>query len=156
MEQLEVLKKNAIAAYKATDKEGKKLLSNLFGGKVFSEKIADRVNGWQDILDISGRNAKEYELREGETGDELAYRQAKLIAEVYNQGDKLDAMDTNQYKYYPWHKITPGSGFGLSYHDFADWGTGSDVGVRLCFVRSEDAVDAGQKFIEIYSRLKVK
>lgn len=115
--------------------------------------IINRVKTFDDIERISGIKLIR---REDETPDEFAYRQVKLIAQVYNEGDSLDPMDTNQWKYYPWHKIEPNSGVGLSCNDCVRWDASSSVGVRLCFKSSELATDAGQKFLEIYSQLKIK
>lgn len=111
-EILEIKKTNAIAAFKSATAEGKDLLTNLFGKQNLYEKITDRIQTFADVEEISG---KKLIRRSDETDDEFAYRQVKLIAEVYNEGTILDPMDTNQYKYYPWHKITQGSGFGLSF-----------------------------------------
>lgn len=115
--------------------------------------IMDRVKTFDDIERISGIKLIK---REDETPDEYAYRQVKLIAQVYNEGQILDPMDTNQYKYYPWHKINKDSGVGLSCADYVGWAANSHVGVRLCFKSSELATDAGQKFLDIYSQLKIK
>jgi len=115
--------------------------------------IIDRVKTFDDIERISGIKLIK---REDETPDEYAYRQVKLIAQVYNEGETLDPMKTNQWKYYPWHKIEPNSGVGLSYGVYGAWRTATFVGVRLCFKSSELATDAGKKFLEIYSQLKIK
>lgn len=152
-EILEIKKTNAIAAFKSATAEGKAMLTNLFGTKNLYEKITDRIQTFADVEEVSGIKLTR---RSDETDDEFAYRQIKLIAEVYNEGTVLDPMNTNQYKYYPWHEITPRSGFGLSYRDAYGWHTLSDVGSRLCFKSAELAADAGKKFIEIYSNLKIK
>lgn len=158
---LQITEENALKAFNDGCDDVKKVLSNLFGEKTFKPKnISDEIHGWNDILRLSGANADDYKQRPGETMDELAYRQVKLIAKVYNQGATLDAGNTNQHKYYPWHKIVKDSskpsGFGLSYFSCDLWHTTSTVGVRLCFVREQDAIDAGKKFIEIYENLKIR
>src|ERR1035437_603113 len=154
MEKLKITLEKAIEAYKNADTNGKKLLEDLFGKEKFSTKsIIERVQSIEDIYLISGKRLVK---RNEDTDDEFAYRQAKLIAEVYNEGTVLDPMDTNQKKYYPWHKIAEGSGFGLSYFDFAYWLSVTRIGFRLCFKTSALAIDAGNKFIEIYYRLKIK
>lgn len=160
-EVLQITKENALKAYNAGCPDVKAVLENLFPAGTFKPKnIRDEINDWNDILRLSGANADDYKFRPGETDDELAYRQGKLIATVYNQGTFLDPANTNQYKYYPWHKITKDSskpsGFGLSCHFCAYWHSGSGVGVRLCFANEYDAIDAGKKFIEIYERLKIR
>jgi hypothetical protein len=152
-ETLEITKSNVIAAFKSATAEGKALLTNLFGTKNLYEKITDRIQTFADVEEISG---KKLIRRSDETDDEFAYRQIKLIAEVYNEGTVLDPMNTKQYKYYPWHEITPGSGVGLSFFDTYYWLTFTFVGSRLCFKSAELAADAGKKFIEIYSQLKIK
>jgi hypothetical protein len=161
METLQITKENALKAYNSGCPDVKKVLENLFDPKTFvQQKIADRVSGWNDIIVISKADPKDYTLRPGESDDELAYRQAKLIAFVYNEGSILDAGNTNQYKYYPWHKIekdsSKPSGFGLSCGGCGLWDSGSRVGVRLCFKKESDAIDAGKKFIDIYERLKIR
>lgn len=135
----------------ATD-EIKKFLEQSFGKEIYTD-ITQRVQTFQDVLDISGITMDEL-VSEKDTVDEKAYKMAKLIAKVYNEGTELDPMDTTQYKYYPWHKIQPGS--GLSCFDFGYWSTGSPVGVRLCFKSEALAEDAGKKFIDIYTNLKIK
>ena len=118
-----------------------------------SKPIIERVKTFADIERISGVILTK---RDGETPDEFAYRQVKLIAEVYNEGTILDPMDTKVWKYYPWHEINSKSGSGLSYDDYGAWYSCSGVGVRLCFKSKELAIDAGKKFIDIYSQLKIK
>lgn len=152
-ETLEIKKMNAIAAFKSATAEGKALLTDLFGTKNLYDKITDWIQTFADVEEVSG---KKLTRRSDETDDEFAYRQIKLIAEVYNEGTVLDPMDTKQYKYYPWHEITPGSGFGLSYYGTHSWDTVTHVGSRLCFKSAELAADAGKKFLEIYVNLKSK
>lgn len=157
MEALSINKENAIKAYYAANESEKKLLENLFGKEQFVvTDICERIKGWEDILNISGVSPSKFQLRPDETDDELAYRQAKLIATVYNQGTVLDPMNPSQRKYFAWHKIDPNSGFGLSFRGCDSWNSYTVVGVRLCFAKIEHAGDAGKKFIEIYSRLKIK
>jgi len=113
--------------------------------------IKERVKSWDDVLKVSGRDAKEFYLRKDETEDELAYRKAKLIAEVLNEGTVLNAKDTSQYKYFPWLKIDGNSGSGLSYYVYGCWNANSFVGVRLCFKNSELAKYAFEIFPDVYA-----
>lgn len=119
------------------------------------ELIREKVTDFNDILSIAGVTMESL-VNENDTEDEVAYKQAKLIAKVYNGDRVLDASNAKQYKYFPRFVITPGSGFGLSYHGYVYWRSSTRVGVRLCFVDWEDARDAGQKFTEIYSKLLIK
>jgi hypothetical protein len=116
-----------------------------------SVKITDRVEALEDVLLISGRT-KESLYNDNDRSDDIARKEIELIAEVYNEETILDPLNTDQYKYFPLHEIDPTSGFGLSYYDYAYWGTYTDVGPRLCFKSAELAIDAGKKFIEVYAR----
>lgn len=155
MTTLKLSESKARQLYPTAPAEWKEVLHESFGEKFFSQKITDRVKTFDDVLAIKGLTLSQ--LFDGsETKDEIAYKKVKLIAEVYNEGTVLDPMNTNQYKYYPWFRITHGSGFGLSFRDYVRWFTVSCVGVRLCFKSSELAIDAGKKFIEIYADLLIK
>lgn len=160
MDTLQITKANAVKAHNSADPNVKKLLEELFGPENFKQEdtrsIMERVQSFDDILSISGKTMADI-AKDGDTPDEVAYKQAKLIAEVYNEGTVLDVGDTDQYKYFPWHKVVKtNSGFALSYYSYGAWTTDSTVGVRLCFKSSELAVDAGKKFIDIYTILKTK
>lgn len=153
MQNLEIKKENVFAAFQSADANGKALIAKLFPDQNFNGKITDRVKTFADVEAISG---KKLTKRTDETEDEFAYRQIKLIAEVYNEGTVLDPINTNQYKYYPWHLIDSSSGVGLAYYYYVYWDSDAFVGVRLCFKSAELAIDAGKKFIDIYSQLKIK
>jgi hypothetical protein len=139
-------KNEALKRLTSLENEAKEL-RNIINAPV---KITDRIKTFSDVLAVAGRKKEEFEEMPGETADECAYRKLKLIAEVYNEGEVLDSMNTNQYKYYPYFKIVP-SGFGLSYFNYDGWTSYSSVGVRLCFKSSELAIDAGKKFTDIYA-----
>lgn len=146
----------AIAAFNNADENGKKLLTDLLGKEnLVPKNIRDLVSDFNDILRLANCTMGSL-INPNDTPDEIAYKQAKLISLVYNNGDVLDPMNTKQNKYFPWHEIDPKSGSGLLYYDCVYWFSDSIVGVRLCFVRREDAIDAGKKFIDIYVALKIK
>lgn len=155
METLKLDGNNARKFFPTVGPELKQIFIDTWGANFFSQKIADLVNSFDDILTISGRTLSSLK-NDDDTLDEIAYKKAKLIASVYNEGVVLDPLNTNQNKYFPWFKISPGSGFGLSYNDYGDWYTYSFVGVRLCFKDSYLAIDAGKKFIDIYADLLIK
>ncbi len=159
MHTLKIDEDQARRLYPSANGEFKDILEKEFGKDFLNHKITDRVKTFEDILAISGRTMEDL-VNPNDTPDEIAYKQAKLIAEVYNEGEVLDAGNTEQYKYYPWHEIaidpSHSSGFGLSYYDCAYWFSSSFVGVRLCFKSSELAVDAGKKFIKIDEELNIR
>lgn len=161
MEILQIKKENALKAYNNACSDAKKVLENLLGKETFvPANIMDRINSFSDIVVLAGEDPSDYVQGSDESDDEFAYRQAKLIAYVYNGNKIPDASNTDLYKYFPWHRIVKDkskpSGFGLSYDGCDGWRTLSVVGVRLCFENSDHAVDAGKKFIEIYERLKIR
>lgn len=157
MKTVTITEENVIKAIKAV-KDGsdvKNFAAALFPTLYHPQNIMERVQTFDDVLEIAGITLEDLE-RGARDANEAAYRKAQLIASVYNEGTILDPMDTSQYKYYPWHKIDPASGFGLSYGGYAYWFTNAAVGSRLCFKSKELAIDAGKKFIEIYATLKIK
>lgn len=154
MSTISISKENALAAFNNADAKGKQLLTDLLGKEnLVQQKITDRVKDFNDILRISGRTMESL-INPHDTIDEIAYKKIKLIAEVYNEGEVLDGLNTKQNKYYPWHEVKPG--VGLSCFGYVRWRTASYVGVRLCFKSAELAIDAGKKFLDIYTDLKVK
>lgn len=155
MQTIQLSEANARKMWGTASSEIKQLLTDSFGEDFFKQKITERVKNFFNVLDIAGKTMEDI-AKPGDTPDEVAYKQAKLIAEVYNEGTVIDPMDTNQIKYYPWHKINHSSGFGLSCSDCDLWSTHTAVGSRLCFKSSDLAIDAGNKFIEIYATLKIK
>lgn len=156
MQTLQIDKKNARQLYPTAAPEFKTMLEDSFGRAFFSQKITDRVETFADILDIAGKTMEQL-VNENDTPDEIAYKQAKLIAQVYNEGTILKPGDN---AYYPWHKIVKDSnhpsGFGLSYLGCVYWAAGSFVGLRLCFKEPALATDAGKKFLTIYENLKIR
>jgi hypothetical protein len=159
--ELKVSNETARKIYPTAPDAVKLLLEENFGKDFFSGKI-DTI---EDILSISGKAMADIQ-KPGDEDDEVAYKLGKLIATVYNNkrianGSKpLDPSDPKQYKYYPWHEVVKDdskpSGFGLSFHVYGSWASTSAVGVRLCFIDSSDATEAGKKFIDVYDRLKIR
>lgn len=154
METLKISKENALAAFNEASPKGKKLLTNLFGVHVFITDIRERIQNFDDVLELNGIEKNDFARScEGLTADEVAYRKIKLIVLAYNQGWTPDWSDSNQYKYYPWFKWTAaaGSAPGFSYIVFAYAHSRSYLGSRLVYKSSELAIDAGQKFESVYS-----
>jgi hypothetical protein len=157
MNTINITKQNAIKAWHTANADMKKVLEDLFGAEVITAKeIPEHINTWEDILWITGASANDYQLRPGETDDELAYRQAKLIAFAYN-GNKVTSL--SQTRYYPWGELKNNdqhpSGFALSCLGYVYWFTNSTVGVRLCFSNPDHPEDAFKKFKSIYERLQI-
>ncbi len=152
MEELKVIKNNALKAYNDTDEKGKKLLVNLFGDKVFSQKITDRVKTFEDSCNVLGIEHVVKVDTIGLPKDEIsiiAYAKLIIIARALNEGWTPDWGNRNQYKYFPWFEMNQaGSGFSRSYYD--NWYSDAGVGSRLCYKSEELASYAGKQFQDIY------
>lgn len=77
-----------------------------------------------------------------------------IIAEGIKGNRKADYTNTNEWKYWPVFKVNADkkrlSGFGLSYHYYVSWYAVSDVGVRLCFPNSDQAIFFGKHFLKLH------
>ncbi len=156
METLKIEKANALKAHDGATDKGKELLENLFGKNVFLKDIKDRIKNFEDVL-------KEAEISKaafakqctGLEADEIAYKKAKLVCSIVNEGWVPDWKNSNQYKYFPWFNMNDSSSDdGFSYYDCVCWDSLSYVGSRLCFKSSDLATFAGKLFEqEIYKPL---
>jgi len=154
METLEVIKiskSNARKLYK-TMPEFRPSLEDTFGKEFFSGKITDRIKTYEDACSELGIDPmNEDEMIEAVfTLDEITYRKIKTITKALNEGWKSDWNDSNQYKYYPWFKISSGGFvFGAAGDGYSNASAGSAS--RLCFKSSELAKYAGEQFLQLYS-----
>lgn len=77
-----------------------------------------------------------------------------VVTESYNGDWKPNWNNSSEYKYYPWFwvkadaKRPSGFGFSGTRYDFTNSIT--NVGSRLCFKSSSDALDAAKKFEKLY------
>lgn len=81
----------------------------------------------------------------------LAYLQLTVVAKAINGGEWMDYSDTEEYKYYPYFSAS-GSASGFSCYRCSSNRSYSDVGSRLCFKTKEQAIYAGQQFINLYNQ----
>ena len=79
----------------------------------------------------------------------ISHAKLVIIAEALNEGWKPDWKNSDEWKYYPWFRMSSGS--GLAYGDYGSLYSGSIVGSRLCFKSSALAKYAGTQFIDLYS-----
>lgn len=114
-------------------------------------KITDRIKTVEDVLNYHGITASQFEQQcQGLSHDEVNYRIIKLLAVALNEGWVPDWTNPNQYKYFPWFEMAGSSGF--RFDDCVSWGSGSDVGSRLCFKSRELAEHAGKHFTDQYRK----
>lgn len=138
--------------YVTASPEFKQMLETTFGKEFFSMKITDRIKTYEDACNELGICAQlEVTLNElGFTSDEINLRKIKTITEALNEGWKPDWNDSNQYKYYPWFKMSSGGFvFGGTYYDGSSAYAGDAS--RLCFATRELAKYAGEQFTKLYS-----
>ena len=150
--QLFIEESEARKLYLTASPEFKQILEYTFGKEFFSMKITDRIKTYEDACAALGIAAQlEITLTElGFTPDEINLRKIKTITEALNEGWKPDWNDSNQYKYYPWFKMSSGGFvFGDTSYDYSLANAGSTS--RLCFATRELAKYAGEQFTKLYS-----
>jgi len=151
MKKLEISEQNARKLYKDMP-DFRPSLEDTFGKAFFTEKITDRIKTYEDAcaeLGISPWTEKDFSTS-GLKPDEITYRKIKTITEALNEGWKCDWKDANQYKYYPWFRMSSGGFvFHGTYFDYSFASAG--YASRLCFKSSELAKYAGEQFLQLYS-----
>ena len=152
MKQLQISEQNARKLYKDATPEFKSTLEDTFGKDFFTGVITDRIKTYEDACAELGICAQlEVTLKElGFTPDEINLRKIKTITEALNEGWKPDWNDSNQYKYYPWFRMSSG-GFVFDDAYCVSSYAGAGDASRLCFKSRELAKYAGEQFTKLYS-----
>jgi hypothetical protein len=130
----------------------KSALENTFGKEFFQQDITERINGWEDMLSETGRpDVPEFsDLPEDLRDHFQKYYRYIVMVEAYNEGQKMDIYDGNEYRYYPYFR-TNGSpaafAFGSSGCDY--WAAFAGSGSRLALKSEELSKLVGAKHIDI-------
>ena len=152
MTTIPIEKSKAIKAFKNADKSGKKLLSDLLGEEVLSEKVTDRITSFLDALEAVGETLESFNKRtKNDEEHEVAYKMLVVIAKALNEDWQPDWADISEYKYQPYFNVT--SGGGLAFYGSDYWSAGTFVGSRLCFKSAELAKYAGIQFKGVYENM---
>ena len=139
MEELKAPKANVLEIYKRVGTDGKQLLKDVFGAKVFVCDIKEweayimaRVKSFEDACMEVGENPLAPKFHEGEP-DDIAYKKGKVIVRALNGPYILDYKDRNQRKWEAWLEHD-GSGFRFHVvvYDFTDTYTSGGSRLRLC------------------------
>lgn len=145
--KLEIKKKDALKTHEEATQNGKSLLENLFGKETFLKSIKERIKSFDDVLAELKISREDFENScKSLESDEIAYRMAKMVALVFNEGWTPDWTNSNEYKFFIWFTMGSPSGVGFAYYDYVSRGSGSDVGSRLVFKSRELAEYAGKLF----------
>ncbi|HWK58137.1 MAG TPA: hypothetical protein VNQ80_12395 [Parapedobacter sp.] len=149
MEELKVTKQNALAAHNEANQKGKALLENLFGKKVFTGNVRDRIFDFDDVLDELGIKPIQF-INESKLLPPRFVTELKLeyIARAYNEGQTPDWDDNEQRKYWGWFWMDSARGvsFDAYYYDYSD----SYVASRLAFLDLDNFKDAVKKFLPVF------
>lgn len=76
----------------------------------------------------------------------IAHYKLTVIAKAINEGWTPNWGNSNQWKYFPWFKMSDGFSFRVAVCNLSH----SRVGSRLCFQSEEKAEYAGKQFIKLY------
>lgn len=136
-------------AYNEADSSQKKLLEKFFK---FKEKVnLKNIKSFDDILKISNKKLSEvliFEKPKTEREVKLnAHSKLLLIEKVLNDNFKVDWLNHNQYKYYPYFK---NSGVGLVFYVCGCIGCGCRSEV-VCYKTRELGEFAGKTFLKEYN-----
>lgn len=150
METLQINKANALTAYEGATLKGKKLLSDLFGEKVFVKDIREVIKSYEDACEYVG--VKPLQLSDfnflPEQDREYHYHDHRqvIIKRALNEGWIADHSNDDR-KYTIWYKRA-GSGVGFSYFDYHYGDSHSLVGSRHEFKSLELGKYFASQFIK--------
>lgn len=170
--KLEILKTNALNAFKKADENGKKLLKDLFGEGALKFDYKD-IKQYEDACAVLGEEPVDFEELnttlinngfEPLSAHEIAYKKLVTIAKALNLGWCPNWEDFDECKYYPWFDIekkkspagvgsaSNGADLGVSVlnsHNVASY-SNAGCGGALASESREIAIYFGKQFAEIW------
>lgn len=155
MRTLQIKQDSLLAAFRNAGKEGKQVLSDLFGKQVaLYDNITDRVKSFEDACQVLGISTNVPEVKGLPRKHQkaiIANYKLIVIAEALNEGWKPNWQDSDEYKYYPWFDMSNPAGVGCSDTSGTASVTGASVGSRLCLKNRELAIYFGQTFTDLFN-----
>lgn len=155
MRTLQIKQDSLLVAFRNAGKEGKQVLSDLFGKQVaLYDNITDRVKSFEDACQVLGISTNVPEVKGLPRKHQkaiIANYKLIVIAEALNEGWKPNWQDSDEYKYYPWFDMSNPAGVGYSYTNNAASNTSADFGSRLCLKNRELAIYFGQTFTDLFN-----
>lgn len=155
MRTLQIKQDSLLVAFRNAGKEGKQVLSDLFGKQVaLYDNITDRVKSFEDACQVLGISTNVPEVKGLPRKHQkaiIANYKLIVIAEALNEGWKPNWQDSDEYKYYPWFDMSNPAGVGYSYTHYAASLPFANVGSRLCLKNRELAIYFGQTFTDLFN-----
>lgn len=155
MRTLQIKQESLLVAFRNAGKEGKQVLSDLFGKQVaLYDNITDRVKSFEDACQVLGISTNVPEVKGLPRKHQkaiIANYKLIIIAEALNEGWKPNWQDSDEYKYYPWFDMSNPAGVGCSYTNNAASSTCANSGSRLCLKNRELAIYFGQTFTDLFN-----
>lgn len=155
MRTLQIKQDSLLVAFRNAGKEGKQVLSDLFGKQVaLYDNITDRVKSFEDACQVLGISTNVPEVKGLPRKHQkaiIANYKLIVIAEALNEGWKPNWQDSDEYKYYPWFDMSNPAGVGFSNTYTAASRTTATVGSRLCLKNRELAIYFGQTFTDLFN-----
>lgn len=155
MRTLQIKQDSLLAAFRNAGKEGKQVLSDLFGKQVaLYDNITDRVKSFEDACQVLGISTNVPEVKGLPRKHQkaiIANYKLIVIAEALNEGWKPNWQDSDEYKYYPWFDMSNPAGVGGSNARNAASATSAFIGSRLCLKNRELAIYFGQTFTDLFN-----
>lgn len=155
MRTLQIKQDSLLVAFRNAGKEGKQVLSDLFGKQVaLYDNITDRVKSFEDACQVLGISTNVPEVKGLPRKHQkaiIANYKLIVIAEALNEGWKPNWQDSDEYKYYPWFDMSNPAGVGFSHTNNTASYTYAAVGSRLCLKNRELAIYFGQTFTDLFN-----
>lgn len=155
MRTLQIKQDSLLVAFRNAGKEGKQVLSDLFGKQVaLYDNITDRVKSFEDACQVLGISTNVPEVKGLPRKHQkaiIANYKLIVIAEALNEGWKPNWQDSDEYKYYPWFDMSNPAGVGYSATSISASYTHANVGSRLCLKNRELAIYFGQTFTDLFN-----
>lgn len=155
MRTLQIKQDSLLVAFRNAGKEGKQVLSDLFGKQVaLYDNITDRVKSFEDACQVLGISTNVPEVKGLPRKHQkaiIANYKLIVIAEALNEGWKPNWQDSDEYKYYPWFDMSNPAGVGCSAANTTASFTIASVGSRLCLKNRELAIYFGQTFTDLFN-----
>lgn len=152
MKKLQIDENQALKLYKTASSEFKQILEDSFGKEYFNQKITDRIQSLDDILEYLNLKEDDVYIFPKCTTDKFkryinACSIIPKIASVYNEGTILNWTKFTQYKYKPYYKKV-GSSWVFSYSTY--WFSDAHTSPVYYYKSIELSDDSVKKFNDVY------